>query len=69
LLEVVENKEGRKGTDEPRILRVFAHEAGRAGEEECGADGDRGEHFEAQCKKAFNMLAWNYDSVNTPISD
>jgi len=26
-------------------------------------------HFGAQRKKPFKMVAWNYDSVNTQISD
>ena len=64
MLEVVENKEGEKGAGRPRISQMFADETGRTGVEEggWGASGDGGE-------KAFKMVAWNYDSVNTLVSD
>ena len=58
-MEVKEiDKKGRKQKAESRNRR------GRETfEQDCAVN------FEAQCKRPFKIIAWDYDSVNTTISD
>ncbi len=71
--ERVRNYMKTKGMVDPEAaadLTDFADKRAIGGEGGTwGQYGDHGRHFGAQRKKPFKMIAWNYDCVNTQISD